>query len=419
LLPIFNEYIKFLKDKDINIDIVEGYYWLDRQIIKAYDKQGTLQKIARLSIDDNLEITYKKYKNNYERRDLLSWQETIQLKSERLRRLEIDSIELIKNTINEQRYNNYQSAVLYSGGKDSTVTKYLVENIIKTEIIFSNTSLDCADTYKHIKQIKDIQIINPDEGFYKWIYKNIIPTRFSRGCCTYFKEGSMIQKLDANEKYLFFMGMRNEESAQRSNYTDQWKNEKWGDRVWQGILPIRTWTEEDIWLYIFWKGLDFNTKYRKGYARVGCAIACPFYTKSTWVLDKYWYPKAYNRWHNILEKDFVDNAKWTRLNCTTKEYHMCWNGGLLRPEPTEEVIQELADHKGIEIKVAEKYFNHICKVCGKKVNKNNEIAMNLKLLGRNIADYFCKKHLMEFLEIDKDQWNTYVKDFKMQGCDLF
>ena len=70
MLPIFNEYIKFLQDKGVDLELVEDYYWLDRQIIKAYDKQGTLQKIARLYIDDNLDITYKKYKNNYERRVL-------------------------------------------------------------------------------------------------------------------------------------------------------------------------------------------------------------------------------------------------------------------------------------------------------------------------------------------------------------
>lgn len=127
----------------------------------------------------------------------------------------------------------------------------------------------------------------------------------------------------------------------------------------------------------------------------------------------------YERWQDILKKDFTDNTKWTRLNCTAKEYHTCWNGGLLRPEPTQEVIQELADHKGIEFNVAEKYFNHTCKVCDKKVNKNNEIAMNLKLLGRGVNEYYCKKHLIQFLEIDKTQWDAYIKDFKRAGCDLF
>ena len=184
-------------------------------------------------------------------------------------------------------------------------------------------------------------------------------------------------------------------------------------------MPIRKWTEEDVWLYILWKGIEFNPKYRKGYSRVGCAIACPYYTKSTWVLDKYWYPKMYKRWHDILEKDFKENYKWIRLNCTINEYHTCWNGGLLREQPTEEVIKEFAEYKGIDYETAKKYFNHTCKICNKNVNKKDEIAMNLKLLGRNIDTYYCKKHLMEFLGINKEQWDRYVKEFKESGCSLF
>ena len=229
----------------------------------------------------------------------------------------------------------------------------------------------------------------------------------------------MINKLDKNNNYLFFMGMRNQESVVRKNYEDEWKNEKWAKRDWMGILPIRKWSEEDVWLYIFWKDLDFNTKYRKGYSRVGCVVACPFYTKSTWVLDKYWYPKAYQRWHRILEKDFIENFKWINLNCTLEEYHTCWNGGLLRPEPTEEVINEFAEYKSVDFDIAKKYFNKQCRICNKKINNKDEIAMNLKLLGRDINSYFCKKHLMEFMCIDKSKWNDYIEDFKKDECDLF
>ena len=37
---VWTEYIKFLKDKNVNIEkynLREGYYWLDNSIIKAYD----------------------------------------------------------------------------------------------------------------------------------------------------------------------------------------------------------------------------------------------------------------------------------------------------------------------------------------------------------------------------------------------
>ena len=42
--PIFKEYCKFLKDT-VNLELEEGYYWLDNQIIKALDKQGNIHKL--------------------------------------------------------------------------------------------------------------------------------------------------------------------------------------------------------------------------------------------------------------------------------------------------------------------------------------------------------------------------------------
>lgn len=416
MLPIFKEYIQFLKNSGVDIPIQEGYYWLDRQIIKGYDVEGNLHKIYRIKIDDNLDITYTKYKNK--KLQLENWQNTVQRKLKKLSQLEENSDKLIQKSF--KKYSQHEPIVLYSGGKDSIVINYLVQKNKECRIIFNNTSLDCADTYKYVKQSNNVEILNPKEGFYQWVkrYGNI-PGRINRNCCGIFKEGETLKYLDKNKKYLLFMGMRNEESNTRSSYQDEEYMSRWDNRDWRGILPIRKWTEEDVWLYILWKGLDFNIKYRKGYSRVGCAIACPFYAKSTWVLDKYWYPTMYKRWHDILEKDFIENAKWTRLNCTLKEYHTCWNGGLLRPEPTEKVIQELADHKGIDFEVAKKYFNRNCKICGKKVNKNDEIAMNLKLLGRGVNSYFCKKHLMEYLNINKEQWKMYVEDFKKSGCELF
>jgi phosphoadenosine phosphosulfate reductase len=424
LLPIFNEYIQFLKDNGVDLVIQEGIYWLDRQIIKAYDKQGNLQKIAKLHIDNELNIKYSEYKQKYNTNQLELWNETIERNKERLNNLEKESIELISEKLDQ--YQSYQPIILTSSGKDSELTRYLVNktyNIklkqnIKPMIIFSNTSLDCADTYKMIKSITDCIVLNPKIGFYQQIKSWGTPSRFSRWCCSLYKEGSTIDYLDKNEKYIFFYGMRNEESSTRSNYQDERFDTGWGKRKWIGILPIRKWTEEEVWLYTLRENIAFNIKYKKGYSRVGCAIACPYYTKSTWVLDKYWYLNMYNRFQNKLKNDFIDRQLWCALNCTIKEYPLCWNGGAIRPEPTEEVIQECAEYKGIEIDVAKKYFNKVCS-CGKKITKNDVIAMNMKFLGSNTEQYMCKKCLRKFLNITVDQWNQYISDFKLSGCVLF
>ena len=79
----------------------------------------------------------------------------------------------------------------------------------------------------------------------------------------------------------------------------------------------------------------------------------------------------YNRWCEILTEDFFKNNKCIIMNCTEKEYHMCWNGGRLRDEPTQEVIKEFSEKNNLDINVAQNYFNHTCKECGRRIKDKN------------------------------------------------
>lgn len=344
---VFNEYIKFLNDKGFKdqtgIELKEGYYWYDKSIIKAYDTNGNIHKVVRLKVNNDLSISFKRYKDK--EFEIESWRNTVNRKRQHLINLEYKAFRLIE-LCDKYCSKDIKRCVLSSGGKDSSVVTYLAKEILKNPplIIFNNTTLDCAETYKHIKKEDNLLIINPKEGFYQWRERmNFIPTRFSRACCNIFKEGAMTDYLDENDKYLFFMGMRNQESSTRSNYGDRWKNTKWGKRSWDAMLPIRTWSEEDVWLYTIFRNIEVNPKYKLGYSRVGCVIACPFYTKLTWALDQYWYSNMYKRWHKILEKDFIENKKACVLNCTLNEYHYNWNGGVVHEEPSEECIKEFSE----------------------------------------------------------------------------
>lgn len=193
------------------------------------------------------------------------------------------------------------------------------------------------------------------------------------------------------------------------------------------LLPIRQWSEFDIWLYILSEDIEINDKYRYRYDRVGCGIACPNYTKYTWVLDKYWYPYLFNRWRNILRNDFINNNKWLIMNCTVDEYvTKAWTGGVYRDEPTEEVISEFSQYSGLDIPIARKYFNRYCaNGCINKrrqplrIKDRNALAMNMKMFGRNINHFLCKKCLMKEFGWSKSQWDEKVNEFKEQGCQLF
>ncbi|HPO11697.1 MAG TPA: phosphoadenosine phosphosulfate reductase family protein [bacterium] len=315
-----------------------------------------------------------------------------------------------------------------SMGKDSKLTEYLYNKAtnIPKELIFNNTTMDSPEVYKEVKSRPEIKIITvkksdgTNRSFYNMVKKHGLPNRTLRWCCDYFKEGGTSQYMSGRDNLLLIMGMRNEESSTRSNYDFLWKNTQWKNNTWQGLLPIRKWTELELWLYTIHNNISINQKYKMGYARVGCAIACPYYTKSTWVLDKHWYPTQFKRFHNILDEDFTKGEKWCRLNCTRKEYHINWNGGLVRKEPTEEVVEEFCKYKGFNnIKLAEQYFSKNCMCCSKSVRKKDEIAMNLKLMGREINQFKCKKCLIKDLNLSKEDWNKYIEDFKIQGCNLF
>lgn len=378
--------------------------------------------------NERLDCTKLKSYDNIADVDLASWQDLIELQKEHLTQLEADSLELIKEKA--EKFNTYTSIIPISMGKDSMLTCHLVRKLYpETKAIFNNTSLDCADTYRMVKTFPNCEIMNPEKGFYQYIKEqNIIFNRISRGCCRIFKVGEMVRRLDHNKPYLMWMGMRNEESNTRSGYQDEWVNEaEWGNTCWQGILPIRKWDEIDVWLYTIWRNIEINSKYKKGYSRVGCAVSCPYYTKSTWILDKYWYPTMRNRWENILREDFISNSKWLVMNCTVDEYiNQTWNGGVFRDDPTKEVIEEYAKYSNLDEKVAAQYFNKYCdNGCKsqsgklKRIKAKDVIGMNLKYHGRNINKFYCKKCLMKMYDMDEEKWDKQVESFKQSGCDLF
>lgn len=399
--------------------IFEGKYWLDNGFIKAFTSDGELHKLYKYKVNDDLSITITKHKD-YIEADFETWDQTVTRLSDELDERVNESLEVIKDTI--EKYNTSEMYVLTSTGKDSTVVVDLVKKIIPDiKIMFHNTSLDVADTYRIVKAHPEWIITNPEEGFYVWSKRlDFIPTRFSRACCRIYKE-------DAGDKYfkernidnlMLFMGVRNAESNTRANRQFIEHNPKWTNPNWLSCLPIRKWSDLDVWLYILREGLEINTKYKKGYNRAGCSIACPYYTKNTWALDQYWYTKAYDRWHERLIKDFISQRRWARMNCTIDEYHSCWNGGLLRPEPTEEVIQEMMQYTKLPRDTVIKYFNKTCE-CGANVRNTDVLGMNYKFFGTDADVVYCKKCLKKKLNMKESDWKFNINKFKEQGCNLF
>lgn len=421
MTPIFEDYRTMLKSYGIDLSQYDtDKLWIDRLIIRGFDKNGNDRKILRLKVTDELEYEYKRYADSPKNDELETWEESYKRLEPQIIDKEQESISVIKQAV--KKYPNYQYILTTSMGKDSKLVQYLLDKCdVKYRAIFNNTTLDCTDVYKEVKHHPEIEIVQANfVPFYKAVKLYGTPARHSRWCCSIYKEGGTKDYLKNINNILFFMGMRNEESSTRSDYDFEYINPQWQNKTWNGYLPIRKWTELELWLYELHNNIPINSKYKKGYGRVGCHVACPFYTKSTWILDKYWYPYNFNRWHNILKDDFEKGEKWCRLNCTESEYHLNWNGGIVREEPTDEVIKEFMEYKGFDnYELTKQYFTKTCKSCGKKVYKKDEVAMNLKYHGRNTNTFYCKKCFMKEMNWTKEDWDKQVNNFKQQGCTLF
>ena len=178
--------------------------------------------------------------------------------------------------------------------------------------------------------------------------------------------------------------------------------------------------------------LDINNMYKYGFERVGC-LCCPYASPYTNLLIKYYYPKQWERWMNILKNNYeVKNVK-SRLKWSYEEYSEGgkWRVGMskeyeiLSKKKTEDRIKELAELKGISKTMAEKYWDKKCD-CGKKLNPD-EIAMNYKLFGRyedisaneDNRQLYCKECMCKKLGITSKEYTEKVKEFRLQGCELF
>ena len=428
LNPVCSEFIEFLEVKGLDnkvYNLKEGYYWLDRMIIRALDIEGNEHKIVRIHVDKDFEVTFSDYPNEEQDFEIESWKDTALRHKERLLKLESKSIEDVKMLLEKFKDNN--KYICHSGGKDSTVLNHVVRKVDSgIPILFNNTSNESAETYKLIKSLDNVRTLNPKEGFWQYIKRtNFVPSRMARSCCGLYKHDLTSDNLNHDEKYLLFMGMRNAESNTRSGYETIHSFDYYPED-WTCGLAIRKWKELDIWLYIILNDLRFNDIYRMGYSRCGC-IVCGFRSNLEELMTTHFFPKTMNRFETVQENNFLAHERWIGLHCTLDEFKNkgAWKGGLYRPEPTQEVIQEFADYKGLDYDIAEKFFSRKCKICDKNIRQKNVLAMNLKYLGRNAGDILCKTHLQEHLseikgsKFTNQDWKDAIKDFESDGCELF
>jgi phosphoadenosine phosphosulfate reductase len=158
-----------------------------------------------------------------------------------------------------------------------------------------------------------------DNDFFKLVNIFGPPSRFERWCCTIFKTGNINNEYqNLAGKSLTFLGIRRSESRERANYERTQTNSKISTQI--NAMPIISWTDFDVWLYLLFKGAKFNDAYLYGYKRVGC-WCCPNNSNWSALLTEIYYPQLSKKWNDVIYDfavktsktdldDYMDNQRW-------------------------------------------------------------------------------------------------------------
>lgn len=167
--------------------------------------------------------------------------------------------------------------VSYSGGKDSDVILELARMAgIPYRAIYKNTTIDPPGTIKHCRE-NGVEVLQPKMSFFKLVEKKGMPTRRARFCCEKLKEYKVLDTA--------IQGIRRSEStarAQRYSESDPVICRIYGAKKnhVNVILPILSWTDEDVKEFIEERGIKCHPLYYDEQGvfhperRLGC-MGCP------------------------------------------------------------------------------------------------------------------------------------------------
>lgn len=91
-------------DLGFNIPITEGFYWLDRGIIRAFSSDGILHRLYKYKVNDDLTINITKHKE-YCDFNPESWEETYKRLKNGLQNKIDESLNVIKSAFYKLLYN--------------------------------------------------------------------------------------------------------------------------------------------------------------------------------------------------------------------------------------------------------------------------------------------------------------------------
>ncbi|MBO4301902.1 phosphoadenosine phosphosulfate reductase family protein [Methanosarcinaceae archaeon] len=252
-----------------------------------------------------------------------------------IRNLGKTAINTIRGFVNLEANRAKPVYVSFSGGKDSLVALDLTKSALSGKgqerafsAVFLNTGIDFPETVSFVRSFcagNGINLIEKKAGDAFWTELSRLdhPTKDERWCCKVCKLNSA-DDVERGNEHISVDGKRRHESFVRATIPASDRNPK--VRGQMNIFPIRDWRAIEVWLYIRWRGLDYNPLYDRGFERIGCWM-CPAAFQAEYVRMSEIHPELAARWESYL-------AEWARRNGLKKEYtaHGLWRWKELPPK---------------------------------------------------------------------------------------
>ena len=195
--------------------------------------------------------------------------------------------------------------VAFSGGKDSLVILELVKGVTnKSETIFIDTGLEFPETVAYVgmmqkKAKKKIRCVRSTKDLLTEAEVFGPPAKDYRWCCKTHKLAPVAEYIGLNypDGCLTFEGKRRYESFSRALSRRVDNNPFVPGQT--SAYPILEWRSLEVWLFIFSKGLRYNSLYDKGFERVGCWM-CPAGLDSEFEKAKELHPEKHRKFYKFL-----------------------------------------------------------------------------------------------------------------------
>jgi phosphoadenosine phosphosulfate reductase len=278
-----------------------------------------------------------------------SLDEIIRANAPHMKRLARDAVNTIRGIANQKEFRDSPVYVSFSGGKDSLAALDLARSAVKKpiKVFFANTGIEFPETVEFVRRFckeNNIDFIEVEakEAFWENLPSFGPPAKDFRWCCKVCKlapiNAVMEECTGGGRRCLTIDGKRRYESFARARIAPKEENPFIPGQV--SLFPIRNWRAIEVWLYIYYRKLEHNPLYDKGFERVGCWL-CPAELSAEYYRFKDLHPELFARWNDYL-------LQWAKEHGVADKYieHGFWRWKTLPPK-----MVRLAEELGIGTKI--------------------------------------------------------------------